>query len=258
MPATDLTPSDARIPPSRHHGSAWPASATTAGTPAVGTAPQPRTRNPQKCRRLALSLVSAAALLPLSASLATTISDTAPAAASTTAIPQDAPMAPALTASDISPMPPASSAAKETMETRETMEAKETTAANAVKPRPDSPPALVDSGLGLMQVILSLGFIIGLLLLTLWLLKRLTNPQGGAGPSGSLVRLISAAAIGQRERVVIVEVADTWLVLGVAAGQISKLHELPRQDTGITGTSPATMHDFANRLKQLLGQRHDS
>lgn len=150
--------------------------------------------------------------------------------------------------------PPLTSSSIATTEARESAAA----AAAAIKPRPGNPPALIDSAPGLLQVVLSLGLIVGLLLLTLWLLKRLTNPQGRAGPSGALARVISATAIGQRERVVIVEVADTWLVLGVGAGQISKLHELPRQNTAAAPADPVTMHDFANRLKQLLGQRHVS
>jgi len=33
--------------------------------------------------------------------------------------------------------------------------------------------------------------------------------------------------VGQRERVVVVEIGESWLVLGVAAGQVRALHTMP-------------------------------
>lgn len=80
--------------------------------------------------------------------------------------------------------------------------------------------------LGVAQMVLGLAFVLGLIVLASWLLRRF-----GAGPAaaGSLVRVVTAASVGPRERVVLVEIADTWLVLGVAPGRINALHELPRQ-----------------------------
>jgi flagellar protein FliO/FliZ len=34
--------------------------------------------------------------------------------------------------------------------------------------------------------------------------------------------------IGNRERIVLVEVADTWIVVGLVPGQIRTLHTLPK------------------------------
>jgi flagellar protein FliO/FliZ len=112
----------------------------------------------------------------------------------------------------------------------------------------------IDAGSGLLQMIFGLLLVILLLVGSLYLLKRLTAPSGAA----SLLRVISAAAVGTRERVVIVEVGETWLVLGVAPGQVSKLHELPRQALPASQT-PATpqqaLQSFAARLKQIMDDR---
>jgi flagellar protein FliO/FliZ len=57
-----------------------------------------------------------------------------------------------------------------------------------------------------------------------WLFKRYTHlPLGGKG----MVRVVGGASVGARERVVVVEVEETRIVLGVAPGQVNKLHVLP-------------------------------
>lgn len=115
----------------------------------------------------------------------------------------------------------------------------------------DAAPA-IGSGGGLWQVIFGLLLVALLLAGSLYLLKRLAAPGGGA----TLLRVVSAAAVGTRERVVVVEIGETWLVLGVAPGQVSKLHELPRQALP-AGSSPAAPHlAFADRLKQIMERRN--
>jgi flagellar protein FliO/FliZ len=57
-----------------------------------------------------------------------------------------------------------------------------------------------------------------------WLFKRYGNlPMAGKG----LVKVLSSTSVGTRERVVLVEVENTRLLLGVAPGQVRTLYELP-------------------------------
>ena len=106
-----------------------------------------------------------------------------------------------------------------------------------------------DSAGGMLQVLLGLGVVLALMFGSLWLLKRLSAPRGSAA---GLVRVITAAAVGARERVVVVEVGDTWLVLGVAPGRVTTLHQLPRRDLPPAG--PLAGGEFAERLRNLLGR----
>lgn len=78
----------------------------------------------------------------------------------------------------------------------------------------------------LLQMFLALIGVLALLFACLWLLKKLTAQRGAAA---GLLRVVAATAVGARERVIIVEVGSTWLVLGVAPGQVSALAEIPRQ-----------------------------
>lgn len=88
-----------------------------------------------------------------------------------------------------------------------------------------SPPA--DSGM--LQVMLGLGLVLAVIAGSAWLLKRFGGmPRGSA----NAIKVIGGSAVGQRERVVLVEVADTWLVIGVAPGHVTALHSMPKGESG--------------------------
>ncbi len=87
------------------------------------------------------------------------------------------------------------------------------------------PPAAVSSG-SIVQIIFSLLLVLAAIMLVAWLLKRMNPMQLG---SGNLLKILGSVPIGQRERIVLVEVSDTWLVVGVGPGQIRTLHTLEKQ-----------------------------
>ncbi len=115
------------------------------------------------------------------------------------------------------------------------------------------PPPVVSTG-SLLQMLLGLAVVLALVLACAWVMKRLQLRSGG---SAGVIRVIAGAAVGQRERVVLLEVAGTWLVVGVAPGRVSALHTMPRgelpQDPAQQNTSATP--PFAERLKRLLEQR---
>lgn len=105
----------------------------------------------------------------------------------------------------------------------------------------------VDSGLALLgQVTLVLILIIGIILLCAWFFRKLNGTSLG---HSKLLNVVGSVAVGQRERVVIVEINDTWLVLGVAAGHVTKLHEMPAQER-----PEPQLNSFAARLQQALNK----
>lgn len=94
---------------------------------------------------------------------------------------------------------------------------------------------VAELGGGLWQLLFGLVIVLALMVGSLWVLKKLVAPRGdGAG----LLRVVAGIAVGTRERVVIVEVGSTWLVLGVAPGRVSALAEIPRQATAAPRASP--------------------
>lgn len=96
-----------------------------------------------------------------------------------------------------------------------------------------SPAWAADSGAGVAGMVFSLVLILGLFVLAAWLLKRYLPQVGKTGP----VKLIGTTMVGPRERVVVVEVEDTWLVLGVGGGQVRTLHTLPRPGADRKGSA---------------------
>lgn len=106
-----------------------------------------------------------------------------------------------------------------------------------------------------LQVLLGLAIVLGMVFAAAWAIRRF-NPNASSG--GGIVRIVGGASVGNRERVLVVEVADTWLVVGVAPGRVSPLHSLPRPpDTApatLALTSPAA--GFAAWLRQTMDKRN--
>ena len=79
----------------------------------------------------------------------------------------------------------------------------------------------------LFQTVGGLLFILALIFGGAWLFKRYGSlPAGGKG----LVKVLGGASVGTRERVVLIEVENTRLLLGVAPGQVRTLHRLPMDE----------------------------
>lgn len=112
--------------------------------------------------------------------------------------------------------------------------------------------AVPDAGGSIGQMLLGLAAVLAMLVGSLWLLKRLTLPRG---PSAGLMRVVAGTVVGPRERVVLLEVGSSWLVLGVAPGAVSMLAEVPRQDMP-PGPTGETGKDFAHWLKRITERRH--
>jgi flagellar protein FliO/FliZ len=102
----------------------------------------------------------------------------------------------------------------------------------------------------MLQVVLGLGFVLVLMGGLAWLLRRFGGPQQG---SAGTIKIIGGSAVGQRERVVLVEVADTWLVVGVAPGHVTALHTMPKGEVATSAGHAARDNTrFSIWLKQTI------
>lgn len=117
----------------------------------------------------------------------------------------------------------------------------------------ESPAPAVGTG-SILQVLLGLAIVLGLVFAAAWAMRRF-NPNAASG--GSIIRIVGGTAVGNRERVLVVEVANTWLVVGVAPGRISQLHSLPRPDNVEAPTSAASPAvGFAAWLRQTMDRKN--
>jgi flagellar protein FliO/FliZ len=104
----------------------------------------------------------------------------------------------------------------------------------------------------LLQTVLSLLFILALLFLAAYLLRRFSSARGLAG-QGPL-KIMGGLMLGTRERIVLVEVGNTWLLIGIGPGQISTLHSMPKGEVprADIGEKP-----FGQWLKQMIEHKNE-
>lgn len=111
------------------------------------------------------------------------------------------------------------------------------------------------SGIGgqLTQLVLGLLLVLGLIFALAWLLRRVQH----AGPrQGQMIELISTRALGARDRLVLVQVGNEQILLGLTPGRITPLHVL-KEPVTVPGPTEQATPEFAKRLMELLGNQKD-
>ncbi|HUW27685.1 MAG TPA: flagellar biosynthetic protein FliO [Sulfuriferula sp.] len=112
-------------------------------------------------------------------------------------------------------------------------------------------PGVAPTG-GIFQVLLGLILVLGLMAALAWVLKRFgaTRAAGGAA-----IRVVGGVSVGGRERVLIIEAADQWIVVGVSPGRVNALATMPRQENAVPMAGPAAKN-FSIWLKQTVEKRN--
>jgi flagellar protein FliO/FliZ len=178
------------------------------------------------------------------------------------AVANPAPAAPAAAAPQAAPTAPLSS----------TPAAETPTEAPAAAPAPAAPsaPAAVTprreplvtpvpsssgpSAVNLLQTIFGLVVVLALLAGLAWFLKRF-GPKNATGSAD--LRIVGALNLGGRERIVVVEVGDQWIVVGASPGRVNALATLPRQQAAapVPGAYAPSATSFSEWLKQTIDKR---
>ena len=78
---------------------------------------------------------------------------------------------------------------------------------------------------GAGQMLFGLAVVIGLVFAVAWIARRLGVSGQDASP---LLRRVAALPVGPRERIMIVEAGNDWLVVGVTSQSIQTLHTMPK------------------------------
>ena len=99
----------------------------------------------------------------------------------------------------------------------------------------------------LLQVLLALVLVLLLIVGMAWLMRRI---GGLTQVGGGVVRVLGGVPVGQRERVVLIQVGSRQLLLGVAPGRVQTLHVLDEPISVSTSTSDN--ESFAERLSTAL------
>jgi flagellar protein FliO/FliZ len=109
----------------------------------------------------------------------------------------------------------------------------------------------------LLQTIFALCAVLALLAVLAWFMKRY-GPKAQAGSAH--VKLVGALNLGGRERIMVVEVGDQWIVVGASPGRVNALATMPRQ---VSADAGAALHphqpsaaSFGEWLKQTIDKRN--
>jgi flagellar protein FliO/FliZ len=101
----------------------------------------------------------------------------------------------------------------------------------------------------MIKMVLGLLFVLFMIFLLAWLFKKYVGV--GVTSSASL-KAIAGVSVGQKERVVLVQVGERQILVGVAPGQVNMLYPLEKdEEIKFTGKSQAK-NPFAEKLKQSL------
>lgn len=111
-------------------------------------------------------------------------------------------------------------------------------AAQAAAPAIPGPASILSVGTGLILVI-------GAILVTGWLYSRTQKLRGGPA---DLIRVIASQPLGTRERVVLLQVADQQLLVGMTSTQVQTLHVFAEP----VATIPEATGGFGERLRAAV------
>lgn len=123
--------------------------------------------------------------------------------------------------------------------------------ATAAQADPAAAPGLPSGAI--TQAFFGLLLVLGLIAGAAYLMRRLpTNRHLAQGA----MKVVGGLAIGPRERVVLLEVGDTWVVIGIAPGQIRTLHTLAKGEA--EPVNPQESPAFSQWLRHFVEQRKNN
>ena len=110
----------------------------------------------------------------------------------------------------------------------------------------------VNSGVAgqLTQLVLGLLLVLGLIFFLAWLLRRVQ--QAGPAGKGQVIEIVGSRALGPRDRLMLVQVGNEQILLGLSPGSITALHVL-KEPVQVPSSEKPTP-EFAQRLLEMLGK----
>ena len=93
--------------------------------------------------------------------------------------------------------------------------------------------------------------VVGMILVLAWMLRRMNRIQGSVQ---GRMRILAGLPLGSRERVVLLQVGDEQILLGVAPGRVSRLHVMEHPLEAKPGTTEPG-ESFRARLAAAMQRR---
>jgi len=112
------------------------------------------------------------------------------------------------------------------------------------------------SGGYLLQLVFGLLVVLVCIIALAWFTKKLNRSRLLADDS---LKIIAGLSMGTRERVVLLQVAEKQLLIGIAPGRINTLHVLDTPIATINNRSDKSLaSDFSDKLKSIMASANNS
>ena len=109
----------------------------------------------------------------------------------------------------------------------------------------------------ILKMVLGLGAVLAVMAFVSWIVKRMLP---SAITQNTAVKVVGGVSVGSRERVVVLEVAGRWLVVGVAQGHVSAIANLEAGADTVDATMNASqaIHPIAKPFSEWLKKSADN
>ncbi len=104
-----------------------------------------------------------------------------------------------------------------------------------------------------LQIVFSLILVILIIFMSAWMLRRYGRFPGVA--EGNL-KVLGALSVGQRERVLLLQVGKEQILVGVTSSRITTLHQL--QENVEVNTAQPLKGAFAQRMQEALSKKTET
>jgi flagellar protein FliO/FliZ len=105
------------------------------------------------------------------------------------------------------------------------------------------------TALNMLPMLLGLLIVLAIIVALAWLVKKISHINGGGH---SVARIVGGVSVGTRERVVVLEIANRWIVVGVASGQVSAIANLDRDASHVSAQDTDKKASGADFLTALM------
>jgi flagellar biosynthetic protein FliO len=104
----------------------------------------------------------------------------------------------------------------------------------------------------IFKLVVSLAVIVGLIYLTVFLLKKLNNK--GLPGNDSMIKIISRSYLTPKQSLYIVKLGESYSVLGVGESSVSHIKDLSADEVDVIRADDSKPRGFQNVLKSVLGK----
>ena len=105
----------------------------------------------------------------------------------------------------------------------------------------------------IMKLTAGLLVVVAIIFIVAWMLKRLNLTQQS---QSGLLRIIAGLPLGTRDRIVLLQVGNEQILVGLSPGRIEKLHTLS-EPVAVDQSKPV-MTPFAQKINELMSKDRES